>query len=83
MKSVCHIRFVVSLLVGEAVRKSTFDTGPPRPVFLDSVLCGGFEDSLLNCSSGGLRNHDCNSFEHAGVRCSDGRSSLHTLIIPQ
>ena len=38
-------------------------------VFLDDVQCIGNEDSLLNCSSNRVGDHNCGNNSGAGVRC--------------
>ena len=44
-------------------------------ILLDDVICSGTESDLLSCSHNGLRVHDCDHSEDAGVRCEG------TLII--
>ena len=39
------------------------------PLLLDNVICRGTETHLLQCAHNGLRNHNCDSLETAGVQC--------------
>ena len=39
------------------------------PIFLETVQCLGDEETLLNCSHNGIRNHDCVHTEDAGAAC--------------
>ena len=38
-------------------------------IFLDNVVCGGTESSLLYCHHNDIREHNCDHTEDAGVRC--------------
>ena len=47
------------------------------PILLDDVNCTGSENSLSECSHGGIENHDCVHPEDVGVRCGNtGKCSL-------
>ena len=46
-----------------------FDTGYGE-IFLDDVVCGGFESSLLHCSHNFIGTHDCTHGQDIGVICS-------------
>ena len=39
-------------------------------IFLDDVVCGGFESSLLHCSHNFIGTHNCIHAEDIGVICS-------------
>lgn len=56
----------------EATDMSTFGTGNGN-FLLDEVSCRGDESSLEDCSHNGWREHDCKSYEAAGVVCQVGR----------
>ena len=40
------------------------------PIWLDDVDCTGHEQRLIDCPHNGLENHNCGSFEDAGVTCT-------------
>ncbi|XP_041363776.1 deleted in malignant brain tumors 1 protein-like [Gigantopelta aegis] len=44
------------------------------PIFIDNVGCLGNENNILDCSHGGLYQHNCNHGEDAGVIC--GKSTM-------
>ena len=49
-------------------------------IFLDNLVCGGNESSLLNCASDvAIGDSDCQHSEDAGVRCEGVSIQLHTL----
>ncbi|KAK3097126.1 hypothetical protein FSP39_006614 [Pinctada imbricata] len=39
------------------------------PIYLDEVVCDGYEDSLLDCKSNTWGQHNCNHQEDASVSC--------------
>ena len=39
-------------------------------IFLDDVMCLGFEPSLIGCSASPIRTHNCIHEEDAGVQCA-------------
>ena len=39
------------------------------PVWLDSVVCSGTENRLIDCHSDGFGVHNCNNSQDAGVIC--------------
>ncbi|XP_074647198.1 neurotrypsin-like [Tubulanus polymorphus] len=51
-----------------AVGKSHFGNGQ-LTFFMDDVKCDGTEKSLADCEFSGWKNHDCQSWESAGVVC--------------
>ena len=42
------------------------------PIWLDTVRCGGYESSLLNCPHRGIGRHNCGHGEDASVVCYNG-----------
>uniref|UniRef100_A0A673ZUY6 Soluble scavenger receptor cysteine-rich domain-containing protein SSC5D n=1 Tax=Salmo trutta TaxID=8032 RepID=A0A673ZUY6_SALTR len=52
----------------EAPHQAHFGEGSSS-ILLDDVACMGSEGSLLECSSGGIGNHDCGHDEDASVTC--------------
>ena len=47
-------------------------------IILDSVACNGNEASIFSCAHDGIRSHDCDHGEDAGVRCqTQGKLKLH------
>ncbi|XP_056016605.1 deleted in malignant brain tumors 1 protein-like isoform X1 [Ostrea edulis] len=38
-------------------------------IWLDNVNCVGIEDDIMNCSHGGIGNHNCSHGKDAGVSC--------------
>uniref|UniRef100_A0A1X7UST9 Uncharacterized protein n=1 Tax=Amphimedon queenslandica TaxID=400682 RepID=A0A1X7UST9_AMPQE len=47
-----------------------FSTGYDQ-IFLDNVVCGGFESSLLHCKHNIIGTHDCTHDQDIGVICSN------------
>uniref|UniRef100_A0A8C8HKN0 SRCR domain-containing protein n=1 Tax=Oncorhynchus tshawytscha TaxID=74940 RepID=A0A8C8HKN0_ONCTS len=61
-------------VVLEAPDQAHFGQGRGE-IWLDDVQCSGNEEgSLLECSSGGIGNHDCGHDEDASVTCMMGKS---------
>ena len=46
-------------------------------IILDDVRCTGGEQSLLECNSTTLLEHNCRHAEDAGVVCPTGESKVH------
>ena len=44
------------------------------PILLDDIHCAGNETSLLQCTHGGIRNHNCGHHEDASVACLNCKS---------
>ena len=63
---VCQQLFNTSLAV--PVRGGLYGAGS-GDILLDNVVCVGSEESLLQCGSSGLFQHNCAHSEDAGVRC--------------
>ena len=63
---VCQQLFNTSLAV--PVRGGLYGAGS-GDILLDNVVCQGSEESLLQCGSSGLFQHNCAHLEDAGVRC--------------
>ena len=40
------------------------------PILLDNVKCLGTEDSLLECPTNALGDHNCNHTEDVGISCA-------------
>ena len=51
-----------------AVRRSMYGSGTV-PFLLDDIVCVGNESNLLQCQHSGLRMHNCELSETAGVVC--------------
>lgn len=43
------------------------------PIFLDKVMCSGFEEKLTYCSHSGWGISNCKHTEDAGVTCQQGK----------
>ncbi|XP_036801680.1 deleted in malignant brain tumors 1 protein [Oncorhynchus mykiss] len=66
----------------EAPHQAHFGEGSGS-ILLDDVACMGSEGSLLECSSGGIGNHDCGHDEDASVTCMmDGISRVRLVNGP-
>ncbi len=52
-----------------------------KQILLDEVACTGEESRLVNCSHGGLHNHDCTHPEDAGVVCQGKSYSCGILLL--
>ena len=53
------------------VERSTLEFGPGNgTIWLDNVGCTGNESSILECSHGGLGQHNCVHNEDIGVECT-------------
>ena len=51
-------------------------------IWLDDLICSGFEFTLLQCSHRGLGSHDCGHNNEASVWCSGSKTgSLFKLKI--
>ena len=61
----------------QATSFSSFGTG--TGFLLDDVECQGGEERLDLCYHGGIGNHNCFSFEVAGVICDS--EQIHTVAI--
>ena len=49
------------------------------PIFLDNVVCGGTESSLLECRTNPISQHNCDHSEDAGVRCNGITSYMFAI----
>ena len=56
--------YLNSILTGTALSSAYFGVGTGE-IWLDEVFCTGSESELLD------RNHNCDHFEDASVRCED------------
>uniref|UniRef100_A0A673ZTU4 Soluble scavenger receptor cysteine-rich domain-containing protein SSC5D n=1 Tax=Salmo trutta TaxID=8032 RepID=A0A673ZTU4_SALTR len=65
----------------EAPHQAHFGEGSSS-ILLDDVACMGSEGSLLECSSGGIGNHDCGHDEDASVTCMMGKSQVRLVNGP-
>jgi len=52
------------------VKKRAFYGEGAGSIVLDDLLCGGGENSLLDCSNAGTNVHNCQHSEDAGVMCT-------------
>ena len=59
-----------------AFQRARFGAGS-GPILLDDIQCTGNETSLLQCSHGGIRNHNCVHHEDASVSCFNGKIELY------
>ena len=50
--------------------------GNNQNILLDDVECNGTETSLDECSHSDWRDHNCRSFEAAGVVCRVGKGKV-------
>ena len=50
-------------------------------IHLDNVQCSGTESMLIDCTHGGVGNHNCGHYEDAGVSCSC--SDTPTCAVPE
>ena len=51
------------------IRNGTFFGTSEVPLLLDNVVCQGGEANLLQCSHNGIRQHNCDRLDTAGVIC--------------
>ena len=53
--------------------------GSFQPIHLDEIRCSGNEESLLNCTHGGVGVHNCEHLEDVGIICkpSQGIARCH------
>ena len=49
-------------------------------IFLDEVMCTGFESNLTRCPANAVGVHDCVHEEDAGVQCTCEKISACTLF---
>ncbi|KAJ8040920.1 Deleted in malignant brain tumors 1 protein [Holothuria leucospilota] len=56
-----------------SAKSNAFFGAGSGPIFLDNVACTGYESSIMDCSHGGLGNHNCGHNEDAGVVCTTSR----------
>lgn len=49
--------------------------GTFQPIHLDELHCSGAEETLLNCTHGGVGVHDCEHSEDIGIICQRSQGS--------
>lgn len=60
---------VTLLLIAAAVPQRPEILDGTGPIWLDSVICSGTENRLIDCRSDGFGVHDCAHNQDAGVIC--------------
>ncbi|KAL3892091.1 hypothetical protein ACJMK2_004328 [Sinanodonta woodiana] len=60
-----------STIGASAVCCAGFGPNTNLGIFLDDVMCSGYEGSIYNCSHSPWYSHNCVHSEDAGVRCGD------------
>ena len=63
-----------------AIRDGQLFGNNSLPIFLDDVVCRGSETNLLQCSHGGIHQHNCDLSDVAGVICG-GRTWIHYNVL--
>ena len=60
----------ITIVLTEIVTGVFFGGGGSfTPIHLDDVQCIGNESSLLNCTHGGIGEHDCDHQQDVGIIC--------------
>ena len=72
----------LSHAVAVGVRNARFGEGEGK-IILDDVYCGGFERTLLGCSSRRVGQHNCRHSEDAGVICRTGEHTTTPQFMNQ
>ena len=69
----CHISHFFRHFFADAVPldRAYFGDGTNESsILLDNVVCEGTEENLLECMHNGIKMHNCEHSEDAGVRCN-------------
>lgn len=61
-------------------RAGRYDPGVGQ-IYLDEVRCTGNEEMLVNCSTQGVGEHDCDHSEDAGVRCEGTQQTKIVILL--